>query len=362
MQPQGHQGVLRCGVHPPVRSLGLGHRVDQPGCDEAGRGQRVGVEAGQVLVGGRLHDVESDGPVQPAGLTGRSLAPVPVVGQLVGEEVRRAHPALPVAHPVLQAAPTVPELAPRQRGPDRLGPPVGVRQAAPVAEERQFHRKRQGQLPVGAEQATQDRGTAAPGPADEDRAVRAGRELRGCRRHRGIVEPRQAPGPRRRGCRTWSPLLVHSENRSGAGAGPVPAAQAATTATTTAISSGVGAPRTTRSVGVGVRSQRDVPVLLRAAALARLRAQRPQRRAPPGPGLARAGSPRRCSRARRRCRGWPACRSYSAISSGALGLRVVGLGQLLAVEDVHRALGAHDGDLRRRPGEVDVGRRGAWSP
>ena len=36
-------------------------------------------------------------------------------------------------------------------------------------------------------------------------------------------------------------------------------------------------------------------------------------------------------------------------------LGIVGLGDLLAVQDVHRALRAHDRDLRGRPGDVDVG-------
>src|SRR5512145_3385840 len=38
----------------------------------------------------------------------------------------------------------------------------------------------------------------------------------------------------------------------------------------------------------------------------------------------------------------------------ALGSRVAGIGDLLAVDDVGRALGAHDGDLRRGPGEGHV--------
>src|SRR5690606_41155202 len=39
---------------------------------------------------------------------------------------------------------------------------------------------------------------------------------------------------------------------------------------------------------------------------------------------------------------------------GALGLLVVGFGEFAPVEDVDRALGAHDGDLGGGPGEVHV--------
>ena len=53
-------------------------------------------------------------------------------------------------------------------------------------------------------------------------------------------------------------------------------------------------------------SQRDVPVLLGRQRLA-LGAQQPQRPDDLDPGLVRAGSPRRRSRARRRCRGWRGC-------------------------------------------------------
>jgi hypothetical protein len=47
--------------------------------------------------------------------------------------------------------------------------------------------------------------------------------------------------------------------------------------------------------------------------------------------------------------------SYSAISSARLRLDVLGLQDLLAAQDVDRALRAHHRDLRGRPGEVDVG-------
>src|SRR5690606_6808407 len=39
---------------------------------------------------------------------------------------------------------------------------------------------------------------------------------------------------------------------------------------------------------------------------------------------------------------------------GPQGVGVLGGGQLTPVEDVHRALGPHDRDLRGRPGQVDV--------
>ena len=87
-----------------------------------------------------------------------------------------------------------------------------------------------------------------------------------------------------------------------------------------------------------------------------LGAQRPQRPDDVRCGCTTAGSPSRRSRARPRCRGWRACPRTRVTSSLALAsASSPASASSLAVEDVHRALRAHDRDLRGRPGEVDVG-------
>src|SRR6266511_2652866 len=53
--------------------------------------------------------------------------------------------------------------------------------------------------------------------------------------------------------------------------------------------------------------------------------------------------------------GFANCSRYSATSSSRRTPRIDRLLQLLPKDDVHRSLGAHDGDLRSRPGEVEVG-------
>ena len=111
--------------------------------------------------------------------------------------------------------------------------------------------------------------------------------------------------------------------------------------------------RSTPSVAWSRRSQRDVAVLLRRQRLP-LGAQRPQRLGDGDAGLGRGGSPRPRSRVRPRCRGWRGCPRTRSCAAPAAASGSSAAASSRRYRMLTAPCGAHDRDLRGRPGEVDV--------